>query len=271
MLGTALNLLTCPLCGQSLTAGAGALKCPKAHAFDIARQGYVNLLSGGAHTGTADTAEMVRARADFLAAGHYAPLAEAIARIASDLGPSTVLDAGTGTGYYLAAVLDALPTAVGLGLDISKYALRRAARAHPRAAAAVWDVWRPLPVRSAEVDLVLNVFAPRNAAEFARVLRPEGALLVVTPTGAHLAELRAEAGLLEVDAAKEERLDRTLSGRFEPARTEHLDYPLTLSAAEATDAVAMGPSAHHAPRAVEGDRQVTASFRLSLYRPTPQT
>jgi 23S rRNA (guanine745-N1)-methyltransferase len=265
------TLLACPLCGQNLTPHEGTLRCPEAHTYDVARQGYVNLLSGGAQTGTADTAEMVRARADFLAAGHYAPLAEAIARTAARLSPKAILDAGTGTGYYLAAVLDALPTAIGLGLDLSKYALRRAARAHERAAAAVWDVWQPLPVRSAAVDLVLNVFAPRNAPEFARVLRPDGALLVVTPTPAHLCELRAKAGTLEVDAAKEERLDRTLSGHFEPAHTELLEYPLTLSAAEATDAVAMGPSAHHAPRALEGDQQVTASFRLSLYRPAPQT
>jgi 23S rRNA (guanine745-N1)-methyltransferase len=260
------TLLTCPLCGQSLTPRGGALSCATAHSFDVARQGYVNLLPGGAHTGTADTAEMVRARADFLAAGHYAPLARAIAEAAAALSPDVVLDAGTGTGYYLAAVLDALPSAIGLGLDLSKYALRRAARAHPRAAAAVWDVWQPLPVRSAAADLVLNVFAPRNAPEFARVLRPDGALLVVTPGPDHLAELRERAGLLEVDAAKEERLDRTLSGHFRLEHTELLRYTLTLTAAEATDAAAMGPSAHHTPRRIEDEQRVTASFRVSVYR-----
>ncbi|MEU6175398.1 putative RNA methyltransferase [Streptantibioticus parmotrematis] len=265
----AFGLLVCPVCGDGLARRTGGLGCPAGHSFDLARQGYVNLLTGNARSGTADTPEMVAARSAFLTAGHYAPLTEAVARAAVQDAPGTVLDAGTGTGHYLAAVLDALPGARGLGLDISKFALRRAARAHPRARAAVWDVWRPLPVRTGAVDLVLNVFAPRNAAEFHRVLRPGGTLLVVTPGPDHLAELRA--GMLDVDADKDERLDRALSGHFRQAERVALEYPMTLTPAEAADAVGMGPSAHHAERRAgalpEEPVRVTASFRLSRYRP----
>lgn len=281
-----LALLLCPLCARPFTPsprtgpGTGALRCPTGHTFDRARHGYVNLLTGNARTGTADTAAMVRARAAFLAAGHYAPLARLLARTAAEAAPAdaAVLDAGTGTGYHLAAVLDALPRGSGLGLDVSKFALRRAARAHRRMGAAAWDVWRPLPVRPACADLVLNVFAPRNGPGFHRALRPGGSLLVVTPTARHLAELRDRLGLLAVDSAKDERLARTLSGHFRLTHTEPLEYGLTLTADEAADAAGMGPAARHA-RQAEGVTELrgalgpgspveaTASFRVSVFRP----
>ncbi|HKN97561.1 MAG TPA: rRNA (guanine-N1)-methyltransferase, partial [Pseudonocardiaceae bacterium] len=154
--------LACPVCAAGLTRYGGALRCARGHSFDIARQGYVNLLAGtgSAHAGTADTAAMVADRADFLAAGHYAPLAALVAqRVGAPDG--LVVEAGAGTGYYLAAVLDRAPDAVGLALDVSPAALRRAARAHDRLGAVGWDVWRPWPVRDGVADVVLDVFAPR--------------------------------------------------------------------------------------------------------------
>jgi 23S rRNA (guanine745-N1)-methyltransferase len=267
------------VCGRELTLGPSALRCADGHSFDIARQGYVNLMPGGARPGTADTAEMVAAREAFLSAGHYAPLAEAVADLAAGsvppAGPAAVLDAGAGTGYYLAAVLDRLgPPATGLALDISTRALRRAARAHPAIGAAAWDVWQPLPVREAAVSLIINVFAPRNGPGFRRVLRPDGALLVVTPAPGHLAEL-AGAGLLAVDDRKEERLAATLDGPFRLVSREELALPLRLSRAAAGTLIGMGPSARHTDIAVVRERlarrpdplAVTAAFQLSVYRP----
>ena len=93
-------------------------------------------------------------------------------------------------GYYLAAVLDRIrgrpggAEAAGLAMDISARALRRAARARPGIGAVGWDIWRPFPVRDGAVSLILNVFAPRNGPEFRRVLRDDGALIVVTPGAA---------------------------------------------------------------------------------------
>jgi 23S rRNA (guanine745-N1)-methyltransferase len=248
----------------------------------VAKQGYVNLMPGGTSPGTADTTEMVAARAEFLNAGHYAPLAEALASeaLAAEARAGVVLDAGAGTGYYLAAVLAALrggpsPAAVGLALDISTRALRRAARADPRIGAIGWDTWQPFPLRSASVSLILNVFAPRNAPEFHRVLRPDGALLVVTPTGAHLAELAGTAAPLTVDAHKDTRLAATLGPYFTPARRRTLTFPLRLSHDEAATLITMGPSAHHTTPAATHARlaplptpiPVTASFDLTSYHP----
>ena len=270
--GRVVEALRCPVCAQRLRRSANALRCPAGHSFDIARQGYVNLLP--TRIGTADTAGMVAARADFLAAGHYRSLAELVAeRAAEHLTGGLVMDSGAGTGYYLGAVLERSPGAAGLAVDVSTIALRRAARAHPNIGAVAWDVWQPWPVRSATASVLLNVFAPRNGDEFHRVLRPDGTLLVVTPTEAHLAELGTAAGLLGIDQRKDERLETTLSQRFRLIdRVRHASR-LALSAEDVGRVVRMGPAGHHLPTGdaepVARPATVTASFVLSVYQPKP--
>jgi 23S rRNA (guanine745-N1)-methyltransferase len=269
-----LDVLRCPVCTADFEPDERVLCCGNGHSFDVARQGYVNLLTGTEKPGTADTSHMVAARAEFLAAGHYGPVVDAIAgRIAPDA--QIVLDAGAGTGYYLTGVLEATPQAGGLALDISKFAARRAARAHPRIAAAVCDTWQALPVRDESADVILNVFAPRNGPEFARALNRDGVLTVVTPTRRHLAELAAELGMLDVDARKEARVERALAEHFEPVDRAELNFPLRLGTADVERLVQMGPSAWHldageaARRAATLGTEVaaTASVTIASYRP----
>jgi 23S rRNA (guanine745-N1)-methyltransferase len=279
VLDDALDLLSCPHCAGALSRSGGSVTCANGHAFDVARSGYLSLLPGDAKLGSADTAEMVASRAAFLAAGHFEPLAEVVAGEAERaLGgqaerPPTgcVLDLGAGTGWYLARVLDRLPGRVGLALDLSKHALRRAARAHPQIAAVACDAWRPLPVRDSVAELVLSVFAPRNGPEIARVLRPSGALLVVTPTGRHLGELIEPLGLLTVDERKDERLAAALDAHLDLERRVEREWPLDLAAADVANAVAMGPSARHVtPGEAASRTAVTASVAISTYRRTPR-
>ncbi|MFD3483869.1 putative RNA methyltransferase [Streptomyces sp. NPDC058665] len=284
-----LGVLRCPVCGGALTPPHGvpapfktlrlvrSLGCAEGHSFDVARQGYLSLLTGGANAANADSADMVTARTLFLKTGHYEPLARALAGTVAELCPpdGTVIDAGAGTGYYLTTVIDALPEAVGLGLDVSKFALRRAAGAHPRAGAATWDIWKPLPVADGAADVVINVFAPRNGPEFRRVLRPDGALVVVTPTARHLGELPASLGMLSVDAAKEDRLHRTLSGHFRQERTDVVEREVTMTDQDVRNLILMGPSAHHlspedvhrSVASLDTPLAVTVSFLVSVYRP----
>jgi 23S rRNA (guanine745-N1)-methyltransferase len=271
--------LTCPVCGDELRRRDAALMCSARHTFDVARHGYVNLATGRSLVG--DTAAMVAERDGFLDAGHYRPLAERIAELAvralprdgGQLGGSLVVDAGGGTGYYLAHVLERAPGTTGLVLDSSVAALRRAARAHPRAAAVGWSVWEPWPLASGSAGLVLDVFAPRNPGEFHRVLGPEGALLVVTPTPEHLAEVRAVARLIGVDEQKPERLERALGAGFRPEVRDELSFRMRLDAAGVRQVAAMGPSAHHQGQGDvlpgSGVLEVTASFVLTVYRPMP--
>ncbi|MCF6746745.1 23S rRNA methyltransferase, partial [Blastococcus sp. KM273128] len=148
-----------------------------------------------------------------------------------------------GTGHHLARLLDELPRATGVVLDASRYAARRAAKAHPRAVAVVGDTWARLPVRDAVVDRALVVFAPRNGREIARVLRPEGRLVVVTPGQDHLAELVAPLGLLRVDPGKAGRLSATLEPHLVRAGAERYRRTLLLDHAAVTTLVGMGPHA----------------------------
>jgi len=238
-------LLACPHCGRRLSGSDRVLACEAGHAFDIAREGYVNLLEGGARPGTADTPAMVAARTAFLAGGHFAPLDAALADAAAIGAGGCIVDVGAGTGEHLAAVLDRLPGRTGLALDVSKYAARRAARAHPRIGAVVCDAWGTLPVRSGVAAVVMSVFAPRNPSEFARMLAPGGTLVVATPTPAHLGELIGPLGMVTVDPRKEERLETAFAGLFRRECTRTVERALSLSRTDAVAVALMGPSAHH--------------------------
>ncbi|MEV5050306.1 putative RNA methyltransferase [Arthrobacter sp. LAR12-1-1.1] len=310
--------LLCPVCRDALRFGGGGartLVCGAGHSFDAARQGYFNFLVGKGTVFEADTAEMVAARFDFLSAGHYRRLADAIADLAAPAlmgapaGQPAVLDAGTGTGHYLRAVLDRLardraardlaltpdPAADGasadgasadgasadgvlaaaIGLDISKFALRRAARMNPEALNVVGDVWQPLPLADSAVDVVTVVFAPRNAPEFARVLRPGGRLIVVTPRPGHLEEVAGLTGMLGIEPAKDERLTASLGKDFAAVSARDLDLALTLAPRDVANLAYMGPAGHHLDRAALAALEaglpawtaVSARFRISVFAP----
>ncbi|GGC83537.1 ubiquinone biosynthesis protein [Tersicoccus solisilvae] len=292
----AVGLLTCPVCGSAeLTAPArrdrvAGLDCPAGHHWDAARQGVVNLLTGAGSRFTPDTPAMVEARDRFLRAGHYAPIADAVAaavRSAVTTETPAVLDAGAGTGYYLDAVLAGFadgssapghstsdgPAAVAT--DLSPAALRRLARTVPTALPLVWDTWRPLPLRDGAVDVALAVFAPRNGPEFARVLAPGGVLVLVTPRPAHLARLRDVTGMLAVDPDKDDRLQQALADHFTVLARHDVDVPLGLTGAEAVDAAFMGPAGHHATAAelaarlggVDAPLRVDAQVTVQVLRP----
>jgi 23S rRNA (guanine745-N1)-methyltransferase len=239
-------MLACPVCGAGLDTTDDGLRCAARHAFDRARQGHVTLLPPGHRPSSGDTAEQVADRVAFLAAGAYAGVTAALATaVLADGPPQTVLDLGGGTGHHLAAVLDRLPDAVGVVLDSSAYAARRAARAHPRALAVVADTWARLPVREGAVDRVLVVFAPRNGPETARVLRPDGRLVVVTPAADHLGELVGPLGLLRVDPDKGARTASSLEPHLRQVAAAVHREELALDHAAVRTLVGMGPHARH--------------------------
>jgi 23S rRNA (guanine745-N1)-methyltransferase len=244
----ALALLACPVCGRPLEAlpGGSGLRCSEGHSFDRARQGHVTLLPPGHRPPSGDSAAMVADRVAFLEAGHYAGITAALAdAVCADGLPASLLDLGGGTGHHLGGLLDRLPDAVGVVLDSSPYAARRAARAHLRAVAVVADTWARLPVRNGALDRVLVVFAPRNGPEIARVLRPGGRLVVVTPAADHLEELVGPLDLLRVDPDKAGRLAASLEPGLQPVRTAVHRSELALPRAAAATLVGMGPHARH--------------------------
>ncbi|WP_301546705.1 methyltransferase domain-containing protein [Gordonia sp. X0973] len=232
---------------------------------------------------SSDTAAMIAARRDALDSPPYRALRDAVARTVADGLPATsahplLVDAGCGTGQYLASCLDARDDALGLGLDLSKYAARATAGAHRRAAAVVADLWQPWPVADGSAAAVVSVFAPRGFDEVRRVLEPGGFLVVVTPRPEHLGELVEPMGMVGVEPDKHERLSAGLArAGFASVHRAAFTRCDDWGAAEVADAVAMGPSAFHAEpdrlraRAAElvgpaGSVAVTLSVDLTVAR-----
>ncbi|WP_395243187.1 putative RNA methyltransferase [Agromyces sp. MMS24-K17] len=181
-------------------------------------------------------------------------------------------DLGCGTGYYAAIVARRLGSTDVLLADRSPDAVRAARRslrsewdawtreptpagrsespgperASERLTGVVLDLWRPLPLRDGVADVILDVFAPRNPSEFARVLAPGGRLIVVVPTVRHLGELRAEGAMLEIPDGKDEHVVGQLDTTgLELADRRRVDTAIEVDAVSRAHLIGMGPSAHH--------------------------
>lgn len=185
----------CPICSGALVLREKSLRCETGHCFDVARQGYVNLLRGKTAKDHGDDRRMVEARSAFLSGGHYDLLADEVAQIAVQnySGKGLLLDAGCGEGFYTCRAAKALtehgcaPSVVGV--DISREAVLAAARRKGGISLAVASV-AALPLADASCELVLNIFSPQADAEFLRVLRVGGRLLSVFPLEDHLMGLK---------------------------------------------------------------------------------
>ena len=261
--------LLCPICGSPIEAGEKTWRCAESHCFDVARQGYVNLLpvqqKHSLHPG--DTPEQVRARRRFLSAGFYEPIAAAVCRT---LGPAArVLDVGCGEGYYLRRLGEACPAAERWGLDISRDAVRLAAGAD-KAGRYLVATAAHLPFPDGSFDAVMSLFALTVPEEFARVLAPDGAFLQALAEPDHL------LGLKRLIYPELTQKPKSLSPALpfftlEDSREVCFDIMLTRGD-QVADLLAMTPhywriTKDGARRAAEADGlHDKAHIRLNLYR-----
>ncbi len=198
MTTTMTTVFSCPVCGEPLPRADRSYRCINGHPFDIAREGYVNLLLPQ-HRRSKDpgySKEMIAGRRDFFDAGHYERLADGVTELVSSYLPSgknerVVLDAGCGEGYYLRRLRVLLgrnnteENTLLCGLDISKHGVRVAARRDPQGVYAVASTHR-MPVLARTADLLLTHFSPVSAEDFRRVVKPGGVVLVGGPGAGHL-------------------------------------------------------------------------------------
>jgi 23S rRNA (guanine745-N1)-methyltransferase len=245
--------LACPVCGGSLTGSEGSARCAEGHSFDYARSGYLNLARPPRGRGrVGDTAAMVRARDELLGTGHYERIARGVAAAAREAGAkaTVVAEIGSGTGYYLDAVVSGLRESdpgpeCAFGFDLAKPAVALASRRHPSLRFAVADAEVAIPLVDAAAGLVLSVFSPRPAAELGRVTRPGGELVVAFAGPRHLERLRERLNLMSVQEDKLERLSARLAPWFDPLAAVPIEYEAKFGEDDARRLVAMGPNAWH--------------------------
>lgn len=271
------SLFRCPLCAAPLSRDGRRYFCPDGHSFDCSAAGYVHLLPANRkHSqNPGDDREMVAARSAFLDKGHYAPLRDALAKAVAGalagLPSPALLDSGCGDGYYTAGLHQALALSGAApricGVDLSKYALRRAAKRLPEGEFAVASVYH-LPLADASVGLVLDCFSPLALDEFRRVLRPGGAFLYVVPAADHLWELKQ---VLYDQPYRNKEEDIPYEG-FSYERVEPVEAVVDVAGEALRDLFQMTPYYWKTPRegaerlaALDGLR-VRASFRVHVFR-----
>lgn len=252
--------LLCPVCGQPLAREDNCLRCENRHSFDIARQGYVNLLTvdrkHAKHPG--DTKEMVAARKAFLDGGFYRPIAEKVIELTAPLSPAAVLDAGCGEGYYLTQLQQSLPETEFAGLDISKDAVRFAAVRNKN---ALWltGTAAALPFPEETFDGVLSMFALTVEEEFSRVLKDGGWYLQVIAGSEHLMGLK---NIIYPEILRKDKvLHPELTG-FCLERSETLEFSFTVdSNAQVRNLLSMTP--HFWRISKDGAARLAATERLT--------
>ena len=261
--------LTCPVCGKRLIREDKTYTCADRHTFDIAKQGYVNLLTvqqkHSLHPG--DTREQVLSRREFLEGGFYAPICDKLCKLAKqEHGP--ILDVGCGEGYYssrLARYLHAELT----GIDISKEAVRCAAAKYKDAAWLCASAAH-LPVADGSVGLLTSLFALTVPEEFRRVLRKDGAFLQVLAAEDHLLGLKSI--IYPYLIHKEKFTVPELPG-FRLEQSVPLQFTFTVTGAQVQNLLSMTPHVYRISKeGAEALRNTqtltdTASCVLNLYRP----
>jgi 23S rRNA (guanine745-N1)-methyltransferase len=228
---------------------------------------------------------MIQARRRFLERGHFEPLSTAINALAarpvagrdSDGRELVAVEVGCGEGYYIGGLARSFAHALRdrdgcfFGVDLSKEALRVASRAHAPIVFFVNDVHHHLCFADGRVDLLLNVFAPRNAEEFERIVPAGGSLVVAIPRPSHLIELRGKLPLLGIEPEKRERTVDQLKG-FELEEHQELVYGRTLDGREIGDLLRMTPNHWHIDEATSASVlnwdsvQITLAIDLLCFR-----
>jgi 23S rRNA (guanine745-N1)-methyltransferase len=266
--------MLCPVrdCRESLARDDQRLACSRGHSFDVARRGYVNLLQPqdrrSPHPG--DSPAAVTARARLREQGTEREFVERIAALVPAAGRDAVLDVGCGDGAHVAAVA-ARSGCEGHGLDISVAAIEAAARRHPALHWVVGNADRFIPYADRSFATVLSITARLNAAEFRRVLRDGGTLVVVVPAPDDLIELRAAVLAEGVVRPRTARVIEACTPLFTVTREEQLRGRAVLDADAVADVLASTYRAfrwsERARAETVGPLDVTLARDVLVFRP----
>lgn len=247
--------LRCPVCGSPFTLHERTLRCARNHCFDLAREGYVNLLAGSHKTNTGDSRQMAVSRRAFLERGYFSALREAVREeLKAHCPTGAALDICCGEGYYTEAL--AREGSPVYAFDLSKEMVRLAARRH-NSTCLVANI-AAIPLADDSISAAIHLFAPFHGGEFARVLHPQGRLITVVPGARHLMGMKEVlyAAPYENDEAPPD------APSFQIADRRVVNTTVTLDRAEDIAAlVHMTPYGVRSPR--EGMERLLAMDRLT--------
>ena len=232
----------CPICAEELqVSGEGKVFCASNHSFDIAKQGYINLMHRPSTT--MYSKELFEARQQIIASGLYDPLQQAIAQI---IGPnSTILDTGCGEGSHLARICAQLDGAVGVGIDIAKEGIVAAAKFYDEKIWCVGDLANS-PYNAKMFDVILNILSPANYDEFKRLLKPTGKVIKIVPQVNYLKELRAQVFAdSEKESYSNEQTVERFKSSFANVQVERITYTQPLDSALVPKLLEMTPMGWH--------------------------
>lgn len=229
-----IRLLRCPICGAAFSRSGASLVCENGHTFDLSRKGYAHFAPNAAPSHYDRT--LFESRRRILEAGFYDDVIDMI-RNKMPKNPEIVLDAGCGDGTFTKR-LQGKTTA---GIDLSKDAILLAAYGGGPVLWMVGDLTR-LPVQSASVDVLLNLFSPAHYSEFTRVLKPGGVLLKLVPQEGYLREIRDQLGdRLHQRVYSNEAVVSHLSERFQLVDRVRMTNTHSLTTEQAADFLKMTP------------------------------
>jgi len=249
---------TCPLCSQVLILNERTYQCSNNHCFDLAKEGYVNLLPVQfKHSkNPGDNKSMVNARRDFLEKGYYQPLASKLVELQKQFSnpAHATLDAGCGEGFYTHQHKTTLNQVYGV--DIAKEAIKKAGKKYTNCHFSVGTLSQ-LPFSDNYFGWIVSIYAPILEQEFTRVLRHGGYLITVTPAKQHLIELKSiiYQNAQQHDEEKCPISDLTL------VHQDHLSYEMTLATGQDTlNLLSMTPFAFKASTSAKERIAQTANF-----------
>jgi len=224
-----LSLFACPICQESMTIQEqGRMVCSANHSFDIAKQGYINMLTHGA--ASKYSKELFESRKTVIDSGIYDEIEDKIIEL---IAPAqTVLDTGCGEGSHLARIM-AEKKGIGVGIDIAKEGILAASRHYPEQIWCVGDLAKS-PFAKSSFDAILNMLSPANYEEFKRLLTPGGCVVKVVPQSRYLHELRAQ---LYADSDKESYSNDQIVARFKESFMEVSVKRITYTTPFATELI----------------------------------
>jgi 23S rRNA (guanine745-N1)-methyltransferase len=248
----------------------------------VAKEGYVNLLlvqhKNSKEPG--DNKQMVNGRRAFLEQGFYQPLADAISKIfnqhfatLTDQTEVSFFDAGCGEGYYMSQVSQSCShmdySIEFSGLDISKFAVQKAAKKYSQNHFAVASTFQ-LPLQNNSQDAVLQIFAPSSEREIQRVLKTNGIWITVNPAANHLYEFKQAL----YDTPSEHKAENVVPEGFTLAQQVNLSFVIQLNEPEQRENLLMmtpyywSATAEKKQNLVDNSQQFTTDFDIRVFKPS---